>query len=314
MVKLIYAFVSSQPQYFAQQYFDRIIRKWRRGEVSPLQLNTMLAIGASYLKIVCETDPGPDSPSDPGLIAFLESIREQYLKKCIEHSFEDMAGPTIETPLNLRELGHAFHIASHGKDGHYHYHGLPVRYAVELGFHCVDLPPCERATRPPLPKTQYHDPWADRDPLRVEFIRRGFWALAFMDGYVSAVTSMHGMVDEDDIHVEGIDDRVLQQLFDLDPAKDTYPLFIPGISGHLMGGYPTMLPFFRCIFRIVQMRAKYAVDPHTPTAQDYPMHKRINHSLQGWFSQLPVTFRQPTMPRSHEDLIRNAPFYVSTYV
>ncbi|KAJ1966718.1 hypothetical protein H4R34_006477, partial [Dimargaris verticillata] len=250
MVKLIYAFVSSQPQYFAQQYFDRIIRKWRRGEVSRLQLNTMLAIGASYLKIVCETDAAPESPPDPQLTSFLESIREQYLKKCVTHSFEDMADPTIETPLNLKELGHAFHITSHGQDGPYHYHGLSVRYAVELGFHCVDLPLCERATRPPLVQDQCQRSWTDRDPLRIEFIRRGFWTLAFMDGYVSALTSMHSMVDEDDIHVEGIDDRVLQRLFDLDPDKDTYPLFIPGISGHLMGGYSIMLPFFRCIYRI----------------------------------------------------------------
>ncbi|KAJ1918377.1 hypothetical protein IWQ60_007512 [Tieghemiomyces parasiticus] len=255
---LIAVYVNQQVRIYQHCYLQRLYRKLRRHELSPLVLNFLLAYGAAI---------ATESHRD---MATRRAIAKVYLDRVKMELEQEVARPTLGTPHLISQIG-TLHAVVQENEGFSYYITKGKSLMMERHFHLVDSPvPTHHPLSGHLPNHSY--PFTSQQApqetaLAQEFKRRTFWEIYTLDNQVNAMLGLPSSLSATQVTVQPIQDALLSTLFELPPEEDVYPALIPGIR-HSLCGYPSLIELALLMGQVADLRAQRDLAPTTPSSHD----------------------------------------------
>ncbi|KAJ1994210.1 hypothetical protein H4R33_000378 [Dimargaris cristalligena] len=275
---LVAIYVGQQVRVFQRLYLERIYRKIRRGEVSAAVLNYLLAYGSAVVQ------------STPSARRAISAIYFEQLRSTIPG---EMARPTLETPYLIYLIG-SLHATINESEG--------------FGYYIVDLPNTETGAAIVHSSVSF-DLYVE---LTKEYKRRSIWELATFDNLIFCMLGSRSFFTATRMKARPINDRLIHQLFQLNPDQDNFPILIPGIR-HTLCGYPTLIDLALIVGKVADLRASVAEAVEATGEPDLTLYYQLNNELDQLQVRLLAEYPLPEDEPSGELVERNAAYFSSLY-
>ncbi|KAJ1973422.1 hypothetical protein H4R34_005083, partial [Dimargaris verticillata] len=335
---IISTYVHQQTRIYRDLYLQRIYRKLRNNQISPLALNYILAYGLAITMM--------------GKSKLPHAVRKQtgdyYIQRFDRLLMAAIDCPTLELP-HLAFMIAAACMATKSTRMFTHYTSIGRELLLQMQFHLTDFsrhgplptshPYPAASTATPgfmcdspvgeLGSVDYATSMDGGDELTREYKRRVFWDVLQFENMIHLLVGLPSSVNRQQSHVNAVDDRLVEEILRLPPEQDHYPVVIPGIR-HTLSGYTPLTEFIFLIGEIADLRA-HVYSPDTQyiqvpvqSIQEYyaanpndrnPIIHRyysLNDRLRQWYAALPEAFSLPEHLPLDNQLIQRYPVHYSS--